>query len=294
MQINAIEIPQKILTAGLSDELLRLDRFLIKHRVSESRDRIKLIIEKGGVLLNDRLVTFPSKKIRNSDKIYVRRLFLADYYGEQELSIIHQDEDIIVISKPSGFLTLPDQNSTIPSVISQLKRTVKGDNKNIFPVHRLDKDTSGVMIFARNPKASEFLKSQFEEKKIEKKYIALLQGNLESDAGTIRGTMRASGEFGESNYRVVERFKYATLVEVSPKTGRTNQIRIQFSERGHPLIGEYKYLRTSRGVCIIFPRVALHSQSIRFIHPLNKKEVTFTAMVPDDLKLLTDFLKNQH
>lgn len=283
------EIPQKTLIAGQSDELLRLDRFLMRHKIIDSRERIKLIIERGGILLNDKLVTFPSKKIKKDDRIFIRHIFLPDYNEGQELRVIHQDDDIIVINKPAGLLTLPDEKSTVPSVFSQLKKILW--RENIFPVHRLDKDTSGVMIFARNERAGKFLKEQFEKKQVKKIYLAVVRGKIKREQGIIKGIMHASGEFGESFFSVIEQYEFATLVEVYPRTGRTNQIRIQFSELGHPLVGEYKYLRPSRGPCIIFPRVALHSNSITFSHPADFKEVTFSAPVPDDVNSLVQFLK---
>ncbi len=295
MELNIVEIPQRALTPAHSDEFLRLDRFLMRHGISSSRAVIKMIIEKGGVLINERLVTFPSKRVMVGDSVFVRRVLLPPFYSEGvTLNILHQDDEIIVVNKPPGLLTLPDNQSTVPSVFSRIKKILKGREKGIFPVHRLDKDTSGLLIFARNQRASEFLKKQFEEKRVVKKYIALLQANLSKSSGTIKGNMRASGEFGESKYIVLEMFKVATMVEVMPRTGRTNQIRIQFSEIGHPLIGEYKYLKPSKRTCVIFPRVALHALSISFLHPRNMKEVSFSSDIPQDIRILIEFLRKSH
>lgn len=290
---GGIEISQKLFVATASDELLRLDRLFIRHGILDSRERVRLLIERGGVLLNDKPVTFPSKKIKEGDKVFLRHILLPPVLRNGEgLKIIHQDNDILVVHKPFGVLSLPEERESI-SVLSEVKGLLKGADKNIFPVHRLDKETSGVMIFARNRKMAVFLKREFRERRVEKKYIALLQGNLNKDSGIIKGIMRTSGEFGESTYRVIERLKYSTLVEISPKTGRTNQIRIQFSEIGHPLVGENKYIRLSRGPCIIFPRVVLHSLRISFVHPGNEKEVTFTAEISDDIQGLIESLKNK-
>ncbi len=291
MELNAVEISQRILTPLPSEELLRLDRFLIRQGISGSRNVIKMIIERGGVLINGRLVTFPSKRVKMGDSVFVRRILLPSSETEEgSLRIIHQDEDIVVVNKPPGLLTLPDSQSTVPSVFARIKKILKGEKKGIFPVHRLDKDTSGLLIFARNQRASEFLKKQFEEKRVVKKYIAFLQGNLSRTSGTIKGNMRASGEFGESRYAVLQMFKEATMVEVMPRTGRTNQIRIQFAEMGHPLIGEYKYLKPSKRTCVVFPRVALHALSISFLHPRDMKEVAFSSDIPQDLRTLMEFL----
>lgn len=287
------KILKKCIVATQSDELLRLDRFLIRHGILDSRERARLLIERGGVLLNDKPVTFPSKKIREGDRVFLRDILMPVVsHNLEQLKIIYQDDKIVVVNKPSGILSLPEDNEPV-SVFTQLRRLLKDGGRNLFPVHRLDRETSGVILFARTHETAGFLKKEFRERRVEKKYIALLQGNLNKDSGTIRGIMRVSGEFGESTYRVLERFKYATLVEVSPKTGRTNQIRIQFSEIGHPLVGENKYIRLSRGPCIIFPRVALHSLRISFAKPDGGERATFEAEIPDDIKMLIEYLKNR-
>jgi len=285
-----IEIPGRILRIAPADTLLRLDRFILKKGFVDDRGIAKMIIEKGGVLVNDKVVTFPSKRLKEGDNVFIRNILVPFISGRQQtLNIIYRDEHIVVINKPPGFLSLPDEKSTVPAVYSILKKSI---GVNLIPVHRLDKDTSGIMVFALHPAAGDNLKSQFSARKVEKTYIALVQGHLATKDGAIKGVMKTTGEYGESTFKIIETFKNATLVEVHPKTGRTNQIRIQFFELGHPLLGEYKYLKNSKTPLVVVPRIALHAFSIRFIHPGDSKIVEFSAEMPDDLKSIIDFLRN--
>lgn len=282
-------IPAQIHRVSRNYEFSRIDRFLLKNSKIEDRDIVKLIIERGGVLLNDRIVTFPSKKLHEGDKIFVREIILLrDGYTPGELKILHQDNSIVVIEKPSGVLSEPEEGQK-NHLFQILKRMLAG--VKFYLVHRLDKETSGVMVVALTQQAMRFLKKQFSEKKVRKRYIAIVQGEVKNDTGVIKGIMRTSGEFGESRYNVIERLKYATLLEVFPRTGRTNQIRIQFSELGHPLLGEYKYLKRSEKRIVITERVALHSAELSFVHPETEETLTFNSPLPEEMKGYIDALK---
>ena len=287
MEQKVFKIRERAFTAGPEDELVRLDRVIFRRNVLPSMNLARALIERGGVILNDRVVNFPSKKVKEGDKIFVRRaIFLSFKKGKNLPHVIYEDESIVVINKPSGVLS-PEEGS------NSTGKFLKDFKGNIFPVHRLDKETSGVMVFAKTRDAEEFLKMEFKEKRVKKTYLAVLNGILIEDSGVIKGIMKATGEYGESEFIVKERHRLTTLVEVYPKTGRTNQIRIQFSEMGYPLVGEYKYLSTSKKECVIFPRLALHAFSISFHHPDSSKVLTFTANLPSEFLVLLQFLRKE-
>lgn len=289
---KGIWIPSRSFTAGAEDELLRLDRVVFKRRLFDSMGNVRTAIERGGVMVNGESVVFPSRKVVEGDRIFIRSIlfFKPPQRIPRRPRILYRDNSLLVVDKPPGLLSVEEGKG--PSVETIL-REICPPSVKVLPVHRLDRETSGVMIFALRKEAQENLKGQFLERRVKKIYLALVQGHLEEDSGVIKGRMKTTGEYGESEYRVCERFKRVTLVEVRPRTGRTNQIRIQFSEMGHPLVGESKYLVPSKEPCVIFPRLALHSLAISFIHPDRKEEISFSAEIPEDLKELMKVLKNQ-
>lgn len=289
MELKVLKIKEKSFRAGASDELLRLDRFLFRREIIPSMKSIRTLIERGGVLLNDRVVHFPSKKIVEGDRVFIRGSIFPIFDNKKaDPEIIYKDDSILVINKPSGVLSVEEVGFH-----NYLKKFLERSIGKFFPAHRLDKETSGIMVFARTKRAEEFLKKEFKEKRVKKVYLAILNGILKMDSGVIKGIMKASGEYGESEFLVKERHKWTTLVEVCPKTGRTNQIRIQFSEMGCPLVGENKYLISSRNHCVIFPRLALHSLKLSFYHPDSPKLVTFSATPPDEILSFLDFLRSE-
>ncbi len=288
MELKVFRIKEKLFTAGPSDELLRLDRVIFRRNLIPSMKFTKMLIEAGGILVNDRIVNFPSKKIQEGDKIFIRNILFAFFDKKDNApEIICEDENIIVINKPSGFLSPEEKDSGGP-----LKDFLTAHTEEVFPVHRLDRETSGVMVFAKNKKSAEFLKKEFKERRVKKSYLAILNGVLNKEKGIIKGIMKATGEYGESEFFVKERHKWTTFVEIHPKTGRTNQIRIQFSEMGYPLVGEKKYLINSKKKCVIFPRLALHTFSLSFAHPQSLKTHSFSVPLPSELVALLELLRS--
>jgi len=287
MELKVIKIKERVFTACPEDELLRLDRVIFRRGVVPSMNLARMMIERGGVMLNDKVVNFPSKKVKEGDKIFIRRAILFFFKKEKNLpSILHEDDSIVVINKPSGVVS-PEEGAL------SMEKFLKNFKGTLFPVHRLDKETSGIMVFAKREEADHFLKREFKEKKIKKTYLAILNGILREDSGVIKGIMKATGEYGESEFIVKERHRLTTLVEVYPKTGRTHQIRIQFSEMGYPLAGEYRYLLNSKKECVIFPRLALHAFSISLRHPRTLKFLTFSVPPPPDFLALLEVLRKE-
>ncbi len=216
----------------------------------------------------------------------------------EEPQIIYEDAELLVINKPAGMIVYPDGKHDYPALSSWLekyKETSGRELKEFHFVHRIDRETSGVLVVARTEAAYEFLKEQFAEREIKKTYRAFVYGVLKVDRGVIdkpigssrggkgprsaklpHGTMREA----VTAYRVVERGTGATYVEAFPKTGRTHQIRVHFSAVQHPIIADQLYA-PSRPKLLGFDRLALHALSITFTHP-SGKEMSFIAPLPDD------------
>ncbi len=230
-------------------------------------------------------------------------------------SIIFEDENIIVIDKPAHLLVLSDRyNQSLPN----LNRMLKDELGDIFVVHRIDKETSGVIVFAKNSETHAALNSQFENKEVEKTYLAIVTGNSVTDEGTIDspitesqrhpGVMKVDPKHGKpskTNYRVIERFDGYAFVEVKPATGRMHQIRIHLSSIGLPIIcdriygdgnpfflSQVKPRYFSEGdEKPLLARAALHAESISFVHPLTKERTSFRAEMPKDMRSVLRYLR---
>ena len=203
------------------------------------------------------------------------------------IDIIYEDDFIIGINKKSGVLVTPnnrDDKNNLTQYLAQflLKR---GDKYKAHPCHRLDKDTSGAIIFSKGKKNQKIFMELFHSNKIKKLYIALIRGHLKNKNGKIN--FKIENKEAITNYEVLEEKKDYSVVGVELLTGRTNQIRIHFNMLGHPLLGEYKYA-FRKDFNIKFPRVALHSLSIQFIHPILNKSIEILAPIPDDINKMID------
>lgn len=211
--------------------------------------------------------------------------------------ILHEDRDIIVGNKAPGFLTVGALWNKVNTVHSALNRYVRKGNsrsrKRVFVVHRLDQDTSGVLIFAKTEQAQEFLKDHW--KSTEKTYYAVVHGRLAKKTGKISSYLRedeeyrvhsssnkAEGKLAHTAYTVIKETSKFSLLKIDLLTGRKNQIRVHFADEGHPVVGDTKYGRSSTR----YKRLALHSQSISFGHPFNRKRMTFETKVPEHFSKL--------
>ena len=232
------------------------------------------------------------------------------------INIIYQDEDIIVLAKPSGVLTIPDRfNKNEPC----LYKLLKIEFPDIFVVHRLDKDTSGVIIFAKNAEAHKFINQQFQEHTITKIYHAIVSGIVNKDEMDIdipiiphpakKGLSKPSarGKESLSKVKILERFRLATLVEVNLVTGRHHQLRVHCASVGHPLLVDVDYGSSSEFFLStikrrfnlkkddvekpIISRITMHAHSIAFIHPSSKEKVCFKTEYPKDIQALIKVLR---
>jgi len=215
-----------------------------------------------------------------------------------DIKIIYEDNDVIVIDKPAGILVHPVLNE---------KDTLLDFLKNKYPnaqlVHRLDQDTSGLMVIAKNQQMAEFLKAQFKNREIKKKYLALVYGILKDKKGIIAKSISKSRKRGGSQtiapigkmrealtrYEVIKEFKNYSLLEVSPETGRTHQIRVHLASIGHPVVGDEKYKFKRQKTIKGLNRQFLHAKYLKFKLP-NGEVKEFESELPNDLKLVIDKL----
>ncbi len=258
----------------------RLD-FAIAYLTGLSRKESRRVVENGRVLLNGTKETFPSKRVNTGDRISILQFGFTE---EHKPVIIYKDDLIIVVNKPAGILTMRQEYESGRTLADMLEKM----GKIVFPVHRLDRDTSGLIVFARTQQSRDFLVEEFRRRRVNKRYIGVVEGLLKHTEGAIKGKIGKTGEFAETYYRVLKKLKNATVVEFIPRTGRTHQLRLQFFEIGHPIVGDKKYYRKKS--TIIFPRHALHSHRLTFLHPGTKRWVRFTAPLPDDMRQLINNL----
>jgi 23S rRNA pseudouridine1911/1915/1917 synthase len=227
----------------------------------------------------------------------------------RDLTVLYYDDAIVVVDKPAGLLTVPlarrERAASVASLLEQRFRSHRA--RRVFAVHRIDRDTSGLVVFARSARMQEALKQQFIRHEPERVYWAVVQGNPSPQAGTWRDRLlwdpktlaqRAApahdprGMDAVSRYRVLESFSDSSLLEVRLQTGKRNQIRIQAALRSHPLIGERQYLKSDDVNAIAFPRQALHAHRLAFRHPEDGRSLSFESPLPRDLARLIDSLRS--
>jgi 23S rRNA pseudouridine1911/1915/1917 synthase len=228
----------------------------------------------------------------------------------RDLVILFEDDAIVVVEKPAGLLTVPlARREHAPSVATLIEERYRSHRaRRVFPVHRLDRDTSGLVVFARHARAQEALKQQFIHHEPERLYWAVVQGRPAPASGTWRDRLtwdqRALAQKAASardprameaasEYRVIETFRDASLIEVRLRTGKRNQIRIQAALRGHPLVGEQQYVKAEAAPAITFPRQALHAHRLAFRHPGDGRELHFESPLPRDLAELIETLRRR-
>lgn len=217
--------------------------------------------------------------------------------------IIHEDGDVVVVDKDAGLLTVPIPKSKARNLKELLDSyLVNRDRGRALQVHRIDRYTSGLVVFAKNRDAREKLVAQFRERTPERLYLALVRGSVEADSGTLRHQLRLTregfrqkvvpqgGTEAITHYKVQERLDGVTLVQVRLETGLKNQIRVQFQAAGHPLMGDRHYEKAEADERLL-SRQALHAWRLSFIHPRRKRTVGFEAPLAADLAVLVDRLR---
>jgi 23S rRNA pseudouridine1911/1915/1917 synthase len=305
-------------------EPLRIDKFLVQRIENASRNKIQKALEAGMVLVNNKQVA-ANYKIRPLDEIILYSD--KEAHGEEiipeemPLNIQYEDEDVMIINKPPGLVVHPASGNYSGTLINGVAWYLRQKNSSITEqtlprfglVHRIDKNTSGLMVLAKTEKALRSLAKQFFDHTVKRQYMALVWGDLLEDTGTIiahvgrhlrfRKLFDADpeGDHGKeaiTHYKVLERFGYVTLVQCVLETGRTHQIRVHMQHIGHPLFNDdtyggdkivkgtvfSKYRQFVDNCFAICPRHALHAKTIGFTHPATGKEMLFESELPEDMK----------
>jgi len=209
--------------------------------------------------------------------------------GEKRYRIIYEDDHIIAVDKPAGMLVIetPNKEKNTLSALLNKELDERGVEPNAYPCHRLDRETSGVIIYAKGKKIQQLVMDEFKNRAVKKCYVAIVHGNLGRESGTIKGRIynrnKKRDEPAATHYKVVRRANSYDVVEVEPVTGRTNQIRIHFKGIDHPLVGESVYA-FRKDFALKFHRAALHASYIRFKHPATGEMIDFVSPLAEDMK----------
>ena len=317
------------LNVDKGQEPVRIDKYIADHQEDTSRNRVQQAIKLGYVLVNDKVVK-ANYIVRPCDVVkfvmpYERRG--TEILPENiPLDIVYEDDDVLVINKPAGMVVHPghgNYNGTLVNALAyylNLSPDVEDERMGVL-VHRIDKDTSGLLVVAKNPAAQLNLADQFFVHSIDRIYTAVVWGNIQEDEGTIEGTIGRDpndrlrfrvyddpekGKWAVTHWRVLERFGFITVVECKLETGRTHQIRVHMSSIGHPLFNDEryggseirqgtiyaKYRQFIQNCFAICPRQALHARTLGFTHPTTKERLHFEAALPEDMSALIEKWRN--
>lgn len=299
----------------------RLDRVLTELLPDLSRSRLKALIEDGAVTTDGKTLTDPAKKVAAGWEIAVNippPIPATPIAQAMDLDIVYEDEHLLVINKPAGLTVHPapghSDSTLVNALLAHCGDSLSGIGGVMRPgiVHRLDKDTSGLIVVAKHDKAHASLSRQLANRSLSRIYQALVWGSPTLGHGTVTGAIgrsphnrqkmavvRKGGKEAVTHYKVLSRFFDAvTLVECKLETGRTHQIRVHMAHIGHPLVGDPVYgsgwrkglPSETKETFVAFDRQALHAAEIAFIHPVTDEEMFFECPLPDDMRALLDIL----
>ncbi|SNX55296.1 RluA family pseudouridine synthase [Thermoanaerobacterium sp. RBIITD] len=305
-----MNIIDKISLIAEKDDLnKRIDVFLASE-LDYTRSYLKKLILEGLVIVNGSIIK-PNYKLKENDVVNVTipEAEKIDIIPENiPLDIIYEDNDIIVVNKPKGMVVHPapgNYSGTLVNALLYHCKNLSGINGELRPgiVHRLDKDTSGVMVVAKNDKAHINLSNQIKERTILKKYIAIVEGVIKDDEGKIEApigrhpidrkkmAITNDGRYALTLYKVLERYKNNSFIEATIKTGRTHQIRVHMAYIGHPIVGDEVYGFKKQKFNLLGQ--ALHSRLLGLIHPAKNIYMEFEAPIPYYFEKLINILKNK-
>ena len=311
------------------DNNLRVDVFVNKKENTLSRTRVKNLILKGKLKLNGKVINNPSHKVLKEDKINLeipepKKASLKSF--DFKLNIIYEDDDLLVINKPAGIIMHPGAGNYDKTIVNALMHYCRGNLSNIGDelrpgiVHRIDKDTSGLIVVAKNNETHENLSKQFNKHTINRIYQLMIWGKLRPQSGKISTLITRSsknrqlmevgitkGKKAITNYKTLEIFENnktptLSLVECKLETGRTHQIRVHMSYKGNNILGDKKYKKKFKKLKNIdinlekslykLNRQFLHAKTLGFTHPKSNKELEFSSILPQDLENILKMLRN--
>ena len=299
---------------------LRVDKFLMSRIEKVTRNKIQQAAKAGSIFVNEQVVK-SNYKVKAGDQVKV--LFAHPPYENLltpeplDLDIIYEDDILVVLNKPAGLVVHPGHGNYSGTLLNGLlhhfQQLPKNSNNRPGLVHRIDKDTSGLLVVAKTEEAMTHLAKQFFDKTSERKYMALVWGDFEEDQGTVKGAIgrhpknrlqmtvfedNSQGKEAITHFKVLERFGYVTLLECQLETGRTHQIRAHMKFKGHTLFNDAryggdkilkgtsftKYKQFVENCFSLLPRQALHAKTLGFIHPETQEKMQFDSPMPDDLE----------
>lgn len=312
--------------ADKGQTLLRIDKFLVERMQHTSRNRIQQAAEADCILVGDKPVK-SSYKVKPGDVVSIvmdRPRYELEIIPEDiPLDIVYEDNEVLVVNKAAGLVVHPGHGNYSGTLVNALAWHFKDnpdydvDDPRMGLVHRIDKDTSGLLVVAKTPAAKTYLGKQFFNKTTKRQYVALVWGDFTEDEGTITGNITrnpkdklqmsvsddpAVGKYAVTHYKVLERFGYVTLVRCILETGRTHQIRVHMRHIGHPLFNDARYggdqilkgttfskYRQFIANCFATcPRQALHAKTLGFVHPRTGQQMDFDTEIPADMSELLE------
>ncbi len=306
---------------------IRVDKYMVAHMEKTSRHRVQCAIKEGFVQVGEKTVK-ANYIVRPGDVIRFvmpyRRRGVEILPQEIPLDIVYEDEDVLVLNKPAGMVVHPGHGHYESTLVNALafhlgiSQGPDGEDERMgILVHRIDKDTSGLLAVAKNDESQLNLARQFFDHSIERRYVAVVWGDMPSDSGTVDANLMRDpsdrlrfctvddpekGKRAVTHWKVLERFGFVTLVECKLETGRTHQIRVHLSSIGHPIFGDDRYGGTQIRQGTIYskykqfiqncfelcPRQALHAKTLGFVHPRTRKFLLFDSQIPADMAALLD------
>lgn len=289
------------------EEAGRLDK-VVESKLEYSRNYLQTLIKEGFVFVNGKKVLKPSFKVKPRDEIIIKEKEKESpeiTYENKDLKIVYEDQYLVIIDKEAHLTVHPVGSKTKDTLVNRLLYHVKdlstiGGTSRPGIVHRLDKDTSGLMIVAKDDTTHKLLSDMLKNHEIEKKYICLVKGNLKEKCGTINlpikripGTTKMKisiyGRSAITHYKLIETIGPYSLLSVKIETGRTHQIRVHMAHIGHPIVGDTLYGKADKNIKI--DRQFLHSYEISFKHPIINKNMRFCSALPGELKVVLDDLR---
>lgn len=300
----------EVLTVTEEYDGLRLDLYLVQEMECYSRSFFQNLIKEGSVTINGKPIK-PNYKVSSGDEVEIRLPVPTEMTLEPEnieLDIVYQDDDIVVVNKPQGMVVHPAPGNYTGTLVNALLyhvKTLSGINEDTRPgiVHRIDKDTSGLLVVAKNDRSHVELAKQLKEKKVLRQYYALVINNINSDNGTVdapigrhpvnrkKMAVVSSGRNAVTHYKVIERFGQYTLIEAQLETGRTHQIRVHMAHIGHPVVGDPVYGPAKQKFTL--NGQTLHARRLGLVHPSTGQYMEFQAPIPEYFEKLLKILRNK-
>lgn len=298
------------LEVALSDDGMRIDAYL-RANTEFSRSRVSALMLEGAVSVDGEVQVKPSYKVSAGQKVVlaVPQVRSVDIVPQNiPLDILYQDADVVIVNKPCGMVVHPaagNEDRTLVNALLYHVHDLSGIGGEMRPgiVHRLDKDTSGLILIAKNDRAHSLLSDQFKERSMEKHYRAVAFGNFREDNGLIDAPIARhpvdrkkmaivpDGKPSQTEWKVIERLKSATYLDVHLLTGRTHQIRVHMNSIGHSLLGDRIYAPNIK-TCVHIPRLMLHAYSLAFTHPTSGERIEMVAPLPEKFDATLEKLRN--